>query len=80
MLKLTNISTSYGKVRVLRDCLLYTSDAADDLLCVELGGSRIIKKKNKKQHTVKKSPHHPNDNKWSIIPSHNPASTSTPTS
>ena len=26
-------------------CLLYTSDAADDLLCVNLGGSRIIKKK-----------------------------------
>eukprot|EP00657_Telonema_sp_P-1_P012030 TRINITY_DN8118_c0_g1_i2.p1 TRINITY_DN8118_c0_g1~~TRINITY_DN8118_c0_g1_i2.p1 ORF type:complete len:170 (+),score=41.05 TRINITY_DN8118_c0_g1_i2:50-511(+) len=28
-------------------CLLYTSDAADDLLCVDLGGCRIIKKKNK---------------------------------
>ena len=26
-------------------CLLYTSDAADDLLCVDLGGCRIIKKK-----------------------------------
>ena len=25
-------------------CHLYTSDAADDLLCVDLGGSRIIKK------------------------------------
>ena len=24
-------------------CLLYTSDAADDLLCVDLGGRRIIK-------------------------------------
>ena len=31
-------------------CLLYTSDAADDLLCVDLGGRRIIKKKkNTKQ-------------------------------
>src|SRR5450756_3144099 len=29
------------------DCLLYTSDAADDLLCVDLGGRRIIKKKKK---------------------------------
>ena len=29
-------------------CLLYTSDAADDLLCVDLGGRRIIKKKNYK--------------------------------
>eukprot|EP00657_Telonema_sp_P-1_P004327 TRINITY_DN19994_c0_g1_i1.p1 TRINITY_DN19994_c0_g1~~TRINITY_DN19994_c0_g1_i1.p1 ORF type:complete len:107 (-),score=38.15 TRINITY_DN19994_c0_g1_i1:28-348(-) len=28
------------------DCLLYTSDAADDLLCVDLGGRRIIQKKN----------------------------------
>src|SRR5680860_1901416 len=31
-------------------CLLYTSDAADDLLCVDLGGRRIIKKKKKKKH------------------------------
>src|SRR5450756_2874055 len=28
----------------LPTCLLYTSDAADDLLCVDLGGRRIIKK------------------------------------
>ena len=27
-------------------CLLYTSDAADDLLCVDLGGRRIITKKH----------------------------------
>ena len=30
-----------------KPCLLYTSDAADDLLCVDLGGRRIIQKKNK---------------------------------
>src|SRR5665213_1754007 len=30
---------------LLWGCLLYTSDAADDLLCVDLGGRRIIKKK-----------------------------------
>mgnify|MGYP002682239842 CR=1 FL=1 len=30
-------------------CLLYTSDAADDLLCVDLGGRRIIIKKKQKQ-------------------------------
>ena len=30
----------------IHSCLLYTSDAADDLLCVDLGGRRIIKKKN----------------------------------
>src|SRR5450756_3104635 len=29
----------------IRSCLLYTSDAADDLLCVDLGGRRIMKKK-----------------------------------
>ena len=29
-------------------CLLYTSDAADDLLCVDLGGRLLIKKKKKK--------------------------------
>src|SRR5680860_1842317 len=33
--------------RVSGACLLYTSDAADDLLCVDLGGRRIIKKKKK---------------------------------
>ena len=33
-------------------CLLYTSDAADDLLCVDLGGRRIIKKKNKIQKEI----------------------------
>ncbi|GAB5893180.1 hypothetical protein JMUB7554_27730 [Staphylococcus aureus] len=29
---------------VLLICLLYTSDAADDTPCVDLGGRRIIKK------------------------------------
>ena len=29
------------------DCLLKTSDAADELTCVDLGGRRILKKKNK---------------------------------
>ena len=36
-------------------CLLYTSDAADERSSVDLGGRRIIKKKNKdtieSQHT-----------------------------
>ena len=36
-----------GKTYALRlACLLYTSDAADDLLCVDLGGRRIIKNNN----------------------------------
>ena len=39
------------QVRGLIDgCLLYTSDAADDLLCVDLGGRRIIKKKKRAIH------------------------------
>eukprot|EP00831_Metopus_contortus_P063095 TRINITY_DN55440_c0_g1_i1.p1 TRINITY_DN55440_c0_g1~~TRINITY_DN55440_c0_g1_i1.p1 ORF type:complete len:178 (-),score=16.47 TRINITY_DN55440_c0_g1_i1:36-527(-) len=35
-------------------CLLYTSDAADDTPCVDLGGRRIIKKKtqNKKRQSA----------------------------
>ena len=32
-------------------CLLYTSDAADELPCVDLGGLRIIKKKNNIPYT-----------------------------
>mgnify|MGYP003381693893 CR=1 FL=1 len=32
-------------------CLLYTSDAADERSSVDLGGSRIIKKKNKREQT-----------------------------
>ena len=31
--------------RIYSFCLLYTSDAADDTPCVDLGGRRIIKKK-----------------------------------
>ena len=34
--------------RRVRACLLYTSDAADERSSVDLGGRRIIKKKNKK--------------------------------
>ena len=30
---------------ILHPCLLYTSDAADDRISVDLGGRRIIKKK-----------------------------------
>ena len=40
---------SFKEQIILSTCLLYTSDAADDLLCVDLGGRRIIKKKKKKK-------------------------------
>ena len=36
----------------LTPCLLYTSDAADERSSVDLGGRRIIKKKNKKKDNV----------------------------
>eukprot|EP00831_Metopus_contortus_P042647 TRINITY_DN3393_c0_g1_i2.p1 TRINITY_DN3393_c0_g1~~TRINITY_DN3393_c0_g1_i2.p1 ORF type:complete len:546 (+),score=87.69 TRINITY_DN3393_c0_g1_i2:237-1640(+) len=38
----------FQMVQLLYSCLLYTSDAADDTPCVDLGGRRIIKKKKKK--------------------------------
>ena len=36
-----------GFIHELFTCLLYTSDAADERSSVDLGGRRIIKKKNK---------------------------------
>src|SRR5450756_989754 len=36
------ISGRIGRTTGKGICLLYTSDAADDLLCVDLGGRRII--------------------------------------
>ena len=41
-------------------CLLYTSDAADDLLRVDLGGRRSIKKKKTTQHTQHLHRYHAN--------------------
>ena len=38
--------------RAYKDCLLYTSDAADDLLCVDLGCRRVIKKKKIQIHAT----------------------------
>ena len=35
-----------------RTCLLYTSDAADERSSVDLGGRRIIQKKNQRQYEV----------------------------
>ena len=43
---LLNVSIDGAGQSTTGGCLLYTSDAADDLLCVDLGGRRIIKKKN----------------------------------
>ena len=37
---------------MLQPCLLYTSDAADERSSVDLGGRRIIKKKNNISYSV----------------------------
>ena len=37
---------TYWKSHLIMACLLYTSDAADERSSVDLGGRRIIKKKN----------------------------------
>ena len=42
-----NVPIKNGKITDSNRCLLYTSDAADDLTRVDLGGRRIIKKKSK---------------------------------
>ena len=38
------------EVGLVHPCLLYTSDAADERSSVDLGGRRIIKKKNSNYH------------------------------
>ena len=46
-------STVLPNTADLSTCLLYTSDAADDLLCVDLGGRRIIQKKNTHKNSAR---------------------------
>eukprot|EP00831_Metopus_contortus_P064285 TRINITY_DN57557_c0_g1_i3.p1 TRINITY_DN57557_c0_g1~~TRINITY_DN57557_c0_g1_i3.p1 ORF type:complete len:149 (-),score=40.51 TRINITY_DN57557_c0_g1_i3:96-509(-) len=41
------IKNQEQRMELYKNCLLYTSDAADDTPCVDLGGRRIIKKKKK---------------------------------
>ena len=43
---------SFEQLVKMMVCLLYTSDAADDLLCVDLGGRRISKKKTKNKYEI----------------------------
>ena len=40
----------FGTFSAFDFCLLYTSDAADERSSVDLGGRRIIKKKNNQYH------------------------------
>ena len=46
---LANAKKSGIKFLLPKDCLLYTSDAADERSSVDLGGRRIIKKKKKEE-------------------------------
>ena len=48
-------SVLHGEVK--KPCLLYTSDAADERSSVDLGGRRIIKKKNVIQCRVSEPTH-----------------------
>ena len=43
--RLTMRGLEVEAIEAYKPCLLYTSDAADDLICVDFGGRRIIKKK-----------------------------------
>ena len=43
---------------MIKACLLYTSDAADERSSVDLGGRRIIKKKKTREHGRRHLQHH----------------------
>ena len=45
--RLVTFPPDVAQTEYLKGCLLYTSDAADERSSVDLGGRRIIKKKNK---------------------------------
>ena len=45
-----NVATLLDNITFAIDCLLYTSDAADERSSVDLGGRRIIKKKKHRVH------------------------------
>ena len=44
LLLINRMYKTINKAERIKTCLLYTSDAADDSLRVDLGGRRIIKK------------------------------------
>ena len=53
--KLKKLARQKGQAALrCQHCLLYTSDAADDLPCVDLGGRRIIKKQQLPLSTIHK--------------------------
>ena len=50
-----------NRVPLVKDCLLYTSDADDDLLCVDHGGRRILT-----THTLSRSSYFSSTNPLTI--------------
>ena len=42
MITVDTSSATATTIELYKNCLLYTSDAADDMQCVDLGGRRII--------------------------------------
>src|SRR5665811_2625624 len=53
-IRTNRLGCSFSQIAHQYACLLYTSDAADDLTRVDLGGRRIIKKKKKKKNKLRK--------------------------
>ena len=47
--KIQDLSKGIKNFVLIKNCLLYTSDAADERSSVDLGGRRIIKKKKNKE-------------------------------
>ena len=45
--------TEVAAIGSVSNCLLYTSDAADERSSVDLGGRRIIKKKTKEDNSIR---------------------------
>eukprot|EP00825_Cyclidium_porcatum_P050406 TRINITY_DN8984_c0_g1_i4.p1 TRINITY_DN8984_c0_g1~~TRINITY_DN8984_c0_g1_i4.p1 ORF type:complete len:147 (+),score=22.32 TRINITY_DN8984_c0_g1_i4:118-558(+) len=64
-----HIGLDISHVLCVDTCLLYTSDAADDMQCVDLGGRRIIKKKKKKNNKYQGYHNKKNKEKKTVVQS-----------
>ena len=59
----TNVDVGNDPIREVCNCLLYTSDAADERSSVDLGGRRIIKKKKNESRRSRTSDQQERHNK-----------------
>ena len=55
--EMVGVPTGFTELDKLTNCLLYTSDAADERSSVDLGGRRIIKKKKSEEVTGRDQAH-----------------------